>query len=164
MEKITFQRTEYDLLADKLGLIDKNNFLSNLKILANYDDRYKDIFNEILTKSEKYIEIEPDLSFKEWKDGLIKAYLLTINKIDGVYNLVCNKYNIKMQEYTDEKEMFQVCYDAYRKHYKEFIEMVHIIVTPEGYRKYMLPVKRKTDISNKTFEIPPVPYVPPAPN
>lgn len=69
-----------------------------------------------------------------------------------------------MQEYTDEKEMFQVCYDVYRKHYKEFIEMVHIIVTPEGYRKHMLPVKRKTDISNKTFEIPPVPYVPPAPN
>lgn len=118
MEKITFQRTEYDLLADKLGLIDKNNFLSNLKILANYDDKYKDIFNEIITKSETYIEIEPDLSFKEWKDGLVKAYLLTINKIDGVYNLVCNKYNIKMQEYTDENEMFQVCYDAYREHYR----------------------------------------------
>lgn len=67
MEKITFQRTEYDLLADKLGLIDKNNFLSNLKILANYDDKYKDIFNEILTKSEKYIEIEQIYLLKNGK-------------------------------------------------------------------------------------------------
>ena len=165
MEKLQ-QLTKYDKLANEAGIIDKNVFLDNIKALANYDDKYKNIFNDLLKLSKEYVEIEPNIEYDKWFTELGRTYNVTGGLLfHPLYCIVCDYTNTKLQEYFDFEEMKRTVYNFYVKDYNKFIELIKQVITPSGRCKWttVIPLKEKeqlTDIRLDAHGIPEVPFIP----
>ena len=163
MEKLQ-QLTAYDKLADDAGIIDKYVFLDNIKALAKYDESYKSLLDKLIDLSEKYIEIEPNLSYDDFYSILGNIYSVTGGLcFIPLYSIVCNYTNTKVQEYIDYNEMKQVVYKLYIENYSKFIELIKQVITPSGRRKWTIQIPNKPVHIEPIFkpgEIPKVPEVP----
>ena len=162
MEKLQ-QLTAYDEFADRAGIIDKYTFLQNMKLLADYDEKYRDLLNGIIEMENTYIEIEQNLSFVEWKSIIGKIYRVTGGlSFLPLYHIVCDYTGTKIQEYIDYGEMEQVVYNLYISNYAKFIELVKQVITPSGRNKWRIciPTKPEEKPAIDYSIIPKVPEVP----
>lgn len=161
------QLTEFDILADEVGIIDRNTFLKNIELLAKSYEKYRKVFDEIIKMSNTYVEIEKDLSYNDWYNEMHRLYrCMDSLSLGGVYNRICTEYDIELQKYTDFNEMYQVMYNTYIKDYDKYIKLIKDLLTIEGRKKWMIPIvnKPKEKIPDKnsdgTWIIPPIPQVP----
>lgn len=162
MEKLQ-QLTKYDKLANDIGIADKYEFLENIKALANYNEKYKGILDDIIKLEDEYFEIEQGLDFDNWFIMLGNIYNVTTGLcLLPLYNIVCNYTHTEIQKYFDYEEMKRVIYKLYIEEYDTFIELVKQVITPSGRLKWHIVIPHKIEKLNEIdlTKTPKVPYVP----
>jgi hypothetical protein len=158
------QLTEYDTFADKALIADRVTFLSNIKAIINYDNKYKDVFKDIIEMSNTPVTLNRNLGYNEFLNDMQRIYDCNDNySISAIYNVICTDYKMQKQEYTDYNEMRKVIYNAYNSDYNTFVMLLHKAL--EEPNKWFIREKIKNK-SNKqedlldTIKLPSTPNVP----
>lgn len=159
------QKTEYEAFCDKLMIVDRVTFLDNLQKLADYDNKYNELFNELLLMSKTQIEIKDGLTFDDWVSDIETIYNFSPNFFVPLYSKVCYITNTKPVEWHDMNTMQASVYAFYKADYQKFMEIVHSLMDCTEFRKWLgfFKFKTKQEFFKKDkekFELPPVPYIP----
>lgn len=164
------QRTEYDLLAQKVGLWDKTSFLKNLKLLSEFNEEYKDKFKDIIEMSTTYKEIESKLDYNNWFREMWNIYdCMSSMYISALYNRMCAEQDVKPEETIEVDEIYKKAYSLYTEDYDTFIKVVKDVITVKGRNEWAFKNKPKKKFGTSSdheidlIDISKIPKVPDVP-
>jgi ferritin-like protein len=125
LKEHNLQKSEYDIFADKMHIEDKKTFLENVKRLSTFDNKYRDLFQDLLKLSETKAEIKPNLDYDAFIKDMKEIYVCMENsKVMYVYKRICKEYNIKLLEQIDYNLIYKTLYDAYSVDYNKFLYLI----------------------------------------
>lgn len=161
MEK-AYHASEYDILARELSLQDKFGLLDNLTKLANYNEGYSDILNDLIVMSKTKVEIQQGLDREKFFDAIYDIYDIGPFFIDAIFHCIETRLNIEVNPYETYNNMCDFCYNTYINDFDLFMKCIKELEYIEIREKYKLMTKKKIKMSTIPNEIPPVPEIPAA--
>lgn len=158
--------SEFDILAYELSIANKNDFIDNIRKLSRYDNKYKELLEDIIKKSETPSHIPENLNRKDFETDLINRYdCLNSFMFNSTYNAMCEAFNEKNKLYDLEySELVDTIYKLYKQDYKRFIQV--IIALNDNPLGWTTPLKQQTetikyidteDIEDALLKIPYIP-------
>lgn len=162
--------TEYEIMANKIGIVDRDTFLSNLKKLATVDNNARIVFNQLDKKNNTVIDIPNNISKDKFADTL-NIYYNCFNSMssNSIYHIFIERFNYKKDSkasFTNLKPVEDCLYRAYREDYSKFIKCMHEWMENPGIWGIDFDSNTNTHTINTlkididTNSIPKIPYVP----
>lgn len=151
--------SEYDILAEEIGIVDKQQFLNNLEILSKSDKKYSEIFKELVDKKNKKAHIAKNLNKQKFINEISKYYdCINAFMISSTYIIICETYKYKVNTNLKQEDMQDIIYKAYIENYSLFTDTLEIL--DKNPLKWIIPIKTVTKVEEKPIEIPKEPYIP----
>lgn len=154
---IFYTPTQFDMLANDLGLADKDIFIQNIERLATINEDAKNLLKYIKKLQSKNSVMRKGLAFKDFKNELLHHY----DSLAFVLVFCVEMYKDFEQEEDSTEEEYEYLYRKYKEDYDKFIvDIEYLVLNIEGYIPKYHKKHAKPVVHRDMTVIPKVPYMP----